>query len=453
MNEAEAQQRPGTTLLGPPRWWERPGGTGPPVSPAQGVGQPGLGGAAGAAVAPREDRQRGGGGAALRAVDRLVRPGAGLGDLTGALLVDLLVAPAGATQVSYGAASTGCGDGASFVRVDATASRAVRRRLPGSCAPRGGVGTPGGPRECPAPAGVGMLEPHGWVRRRRTATLRRPVGRVRGTGPGAPPESPAPVAPARRRPGGASVRHAAAAPVPRHVRGGVRGPTRPAPDGRSPYRPAQPATAPASDDDVIAVLARAVREVEAAAQRGRGDAVGAHEVPGRRAAGCARSAPGSGPTGRSARPSRDRAAQAARRDRDDPRARPPPATPSLLALLAEDAVVSDAARALTRDMLRGRRRRGRRPRRSPRREPAAAADRARAPGRAAVGDLPAAGQPVPRPRLLRRAAAAPPRPRRLAGWELLGPLLRSFEQAGGGAPACMALPDADLACTRRAAAS
>ncbi len=32
------------------------------------------------------------------------------------------------------------------------------------------------------------------------------------------------------------------------------------------------------------------------------------------------------------------------------------------------------------------------------------------------------------------------RPRRLAGWELLGPLLRSFERAGDGASACMALP-------------
>ena len=32
------------------------------------------------------------------------------------------------------------------------------------------------------------------------------------------------------------------------------------------------------------------------------------------------------------------------------------------------------------------------------------------------------------------------RPRRLAGWELLGPLLSSFERAGGGASACMALP-------------
>jgi hypothetical protein len=34
------------------------------------------------------------------------------------------------------------------------------------------------------------------------------------------------------------------------------------------------------------------------------------------------------------------------------------------------------------------------------------------------------------------------RPRLLATWELLGPLLRSFEQASGGAPSCMRLPDA-----------
>src|SRR5260370_3282844 len=32
------------------------------------------------------------------------------------------------------------------------------------------------------------------------------------------------------------------------------------------------------------------------------------------------------------------------------------------------------------------------------------------------------------------------RPRRLASWELLGPLLRSFERARGGGPAFMAPP-------------
>ena len=43
------------------------------------------------------------------------------------------------------------------------------------------------------------------------------------------------------------------------------------------------------------------------------------------------------------------------------------------------------------------------------------------------------------------------RPRRLAAWELLGPLFSSFERAGGGASACMALPDAVLPAAPRAA--
>jgi hypothetical protein len=45
------------------------------------------------------------------------------------------------------------------------------------------------------------------------------------------------------------------------------------------------------------------------------------------------------------------------------------------------------------------------------------------------------------------SAAPPPRPRtqRLAGWELLGPLLRAFETASGGASSCMEMPDPDEA--------
>ncbi len=41
------------------------------------------------------------------------------------------------------------------------------------------------------------------------------------------------------------------------------------------------------------------------------------------------------------------------------------------------------------------------------------------------------------------SAPPPPRPqtRRLSSWELLGPLLRSFEAASGGASSCMALPE------------
>ncbi|MGA8208910.1 MAG: DEAD/DEAH box helicase [Nocardioidaceae bacterium] len=114
--------------------------------------------------------------------------------------------------------------------------------------------------------------------------------------------------------------------------------------------------------------------------------------------------------------------------------------PSLLALLAEDAVVSDAARRLRREML-----------------------------LAAGLDVPAEEPPTPSPTAATTAAterqvvpqsvvarqlanpflvpdfsAARPRqaePRRLATWELLGPLLRSFEYAARGASACMPLPD------------
>jgi hypothetical protein len=110
--------------------------------------------------------------------------------------------------------------------------------------------------------------------------------------------------------------------------------------------------------------------------------------------------------------------------------------PGLLALLAEDAVVSDAARSLRRDMLR------------------------------TVGIEPAPEEPTPtaaatvsterrvvpqsvvsrqlaNPFLAPDFSSARPttaRPRRLAGWELLNPLFTSFERADGGAPACMALP-------------
>ncbi|WP_089334841.1 DEAD/DEAH box helicase [Blastococcus mobilis] len=112
---------------------------------------------------------------------------------------------------------------------------------------------------------------------------------------------------------------------------------------------------------------------------------------------------------------------------------------ALLALLADDAVASDAARSRKRDML-------------------------RVAGIEPVPDAPPPAEPaassafaerrvVPQSVISRQLAnpflapdfsaarPAPPRPRRLAGWELLGPLLSSFERAGGGAPACMELPE------------
>jgi SNF2-related domain/Helicase conserved C-terminal domain len=110
----------------------------------------------------------------------------------------------------------------------------------------------------------------------------------------------------------------------------------------------------------------------------------------------------------------------------------------LLALLAEDSSVSDAARSLKREMARD--------------LGIELAPEEIAP--AATETAPASSEPrvVPQSVISRQLAtpflapdfsAVPQRtsrPRRLADWELLGPLLNSFERAGGGAPACMALP-------------
>jgi SNF2 family DNA or RNA helicase len=112
---------------------------------------------------------------------------------------------------------------------------------------------------------------------------------------------------------------------------------------------------------------------------------------------------------------------------------------SLLELLAEDARVSDAARSLKATMMRA-------GGLEPPEEPPPAPPAAPVPG--------AEKRVVPRSVIARQMAnpfLAPdfeaaaervaPRARRLAGWELLEPLFRSFEQAGAGAPACMPLPE------------
>jgi hypothetical protein len=110
----------------------------------------------------------------------------------------------------------------------------------------------------------------------------------------------------------------------------------------------------------------------------------------------------------------------------------------LLALLAEDAVVPDAARSLKREMLRDL---GIEP------APDEIAQEQTAPPPAGterrVVPQSVISRQLANPFLAPDFSAVPqrtPRPRRLAGWELLGPLLSSFERAGGGAPACMALP-------------
>jgi hypothetical protein len=189
-------------------------------------------------------------------------------------------------------------------------------------------------------------------------------------------------------------------------------------------------------DDVVSVLARTVREVEAAVRRGRvtpsvRTKFQAVALMLRDERARVRAAAGS---------DRHRTEQLKRLDgvaailataavRDA----------GLLALLAEDADVSAAARSLRREMLRDLGI-------EPEPEEPAPAEAATAPAagveRRVVPQSVISGQ-LANPFLAPDFSAAPQRasrPRRLAGWELLGPLLSSFERAGGGAPACMALP-------------
>lgn len=112
---------------------------------------------------------------------------------------------------------------------------------------------------------------------------------------------------------------------------------------------------------------------------------------------------------------------------------------SLLVLLAEDARVSDAARALKATMMRA-------GGLEPPEEPAPAEPAVPAPGtqhhvvpRSVISRQLA--NPFLAPDFAAAAERAGSRARRLAGWELLEPLFRSFEQAGPGAPACMPLPE------------
>ncbi len=115
---------------------------------------------------------------------------------------------------------------------------------------------------------------------------------------------------------------------------------------------------------------------------------------------------------------------------------------SLLALLADDARVSDSARSFKATVMRA-------GGLEPPDEPAPEAPAAPAPG--------AKSQVVPQSVISRQlanpflapdfeatAARNASRARRLAGWELLEPLFRSFERGSTGAPACMPLPEACL---------
>ena len=120
---------------------------------------------------------------------------------------------------------------------------------------------------------------------------------------------------------------------------------------------------------------------------------------------------------------------------------------SLLVLLAEEVQIPDAVRELRRDMLR---RAGLDTGPDPDPEPETA-------------EVAPAGPPartVPQSVMARQLAnpfltpdfsqPPPPKPasQRLATWELLGPLFRAFETASGGAVSCMELPEPDTLRTR-----
>lgn len=111
---------------------------------------------------------------------------------------------------------------------------------------------------------------------------------------------------------------------------------------------------------------------------------------------------------------------------------------SLLALIGEDAEVSESAKLFRRDLLE-----------SAGFEPIPVDTEEAAP----ESSTPVKRRVVPRSVVARQLAnpfLAPDlevarrsavRPQRLADWELLGPLLRSFEEGGTGATSCMPLPD------------
>ncbi|HZC51165.1 MAG TPA: DEAD/DEAH box helicase [Mycobacterium sp.] len=192
---------------------------------------------------------------------------------------------------------------------------------------------------------------------------------------------------------------------------------------------------PPAREDVISVLARAVRAVEAAVERGR--VTPAVRTRFQVVALLVRE--------EHARVRADSTSSQTRRDAQLKRldgiatilAKTAVRDPKLLALLAEDAVVSDAVKSLKRDMLN-----------SAGIEPA---PEEVAPAEPTASSASIERRVVPQSVATRQLATpflAPDfssvqptvRPRRLAGWELLNPLFSSFERADSATAACLALP-------------
>jgi SNF2 family DNA or RNA helicase len=202
---------------------------------------------------------------------------------------------------------------------------------------------------------------------------------------------------------------------------------------RTPTRTQRRARGP---EDVISVLARAVREVEGAVQRG--SVTGSVRTKFQAVALVAREERARVRSDESSSPGH-RAEQLKRLDGIATiLARTAVRDAGLLALLGEDAVVSESARALRLEMLRAA---GIEPEPVP--EPEVQPVEAPAALERRVVPQSVVSRQLANPFLapdFEAARQAAPRPHRLAGWELMAPLLNSFERAGGGAPACMDLP-------------
>jgi hypothetical protein len=187
--------------------------------------------------------------------------------------------------------------------------------------------------------------------------------------------------------------------------------------------------------DIVSVLARTAREVEAAALRGRVTPAVRTKFQAvalllRDERARVRTAPGNGS---------HRAEQLKRMDGIAAiLAAAAVQDAGLLALLAEDASVSDAARSLKREMERDLGIES-----APEEVASAETVTAAVGTEARVVPQTVISRQLANPFLAPDFSAVPQRtsrPRRLADWELLGPLLSSFERAGAGAPACMTLP-------------
>ena len=113
---------------------------------------------------------------------------------------------------------------------------------------------------------------------------------------------------------------------------------------------------------------------------------------------------------------------------------------SLLALISEDAELTQSARLLRRTLMES-------AGMDVPPEPEPSTQPAGDQGKRQVVPQSVAARQLANPFLAPDLSAVPQRrvgPNRLATWELLGPLLRSFEEAGDGAPSCMPLPAATL---------